>query len=175
MRLLIYDRWEKRVDEIPESEVISATQHEEINGEHSLTLVTTRKIRKGYRLVFWLETPNGAKWYEYSISGVDEEHYIGDTVIRTYYCPWSVQEDLQGLLISVMPGVQTPVSAQTALSAILADAQGRWTGVSYATTQGGASMYDRSAWDALSTFIETWGGEIDVKIEGDSGTGFGVN
>ena len=173
MRLLIYDRSNHCIDEIPENEVISATQHEEINGEHSLTLVTTRKIRKGYRLVFWLETPSGEKWYEYSISGVDEEHYIGDTVIRTYYCPWSVQEDLQGLLISVMPGVQTPVSAQSALNSLLSS-NGRWTGVSYSTVQAGASMYDRSAWDALSTFVETWGGEIDVEIEKDGEPGRGI-
>lgn len=174
MRLLIYDRWGHSVDEIPENEIISAKQHEEINGEHSLTLVTTHKIRKGYRLVFWLETRDGEKWYEYAIAGVDEEHYIGDTVIRTYYCPWSVQEDLQGMLISVMPGIQSPVSAQSALDSILASTQGRWTGESRVSGRRGASMYDRSAWDALSTFIETWGGEIDVEIEGDTRPGWGV-
>lgn len=174
VRIFIDDRWGKPVAEIPENEIISATQHEEINGEHSLTLVTTRKIRKGYRLYFRLETRNGYKWYEYAVAGVDEEHYISDTVIRTYYCPWSVQEDLQGMLISVMPGIQSPVTAQSALDSILASTQGRWTGVSNVSGRRGASMYDRSAWDALSTLIETWGGEIDVDIEGDDRTEWGV-
>lgn len=174
MRIFINDRWGKPVAEIPENEIISAKQHEEINGEHSLTLVTTRKIRKGYRLYFWLETRDGKKWYEYAIAGVDEEHYIGDTVIRTYYCPWSVQEDLQGMLISVMPGIQSPVSAQSALDSILASTQGRWTGDSRVSGRRGASMYDRSAWDALSTLVETWGGEIDVEIEGDERGSWGV-
>lgn len=173
MRIFIQGRTGALQSEIPDGEIISAVQHEEINGEHSLTLVTTRKIRKGYRINFRLETRNGYKWYEYAVAGVDEEHYIGDTVIRTYYCPWSVQEDLQGILISAMPGVQSPVTAQSALDALLSS-NGRWTGESHVSGRRGASMYDRSAWDALSTFIETWGGEIDVDIEGDDNGDWGV-
>jgi len=165
MRLIICNRMSVAVDEIPEGEIISAKTHAEINGEHSLTLVTTRMLKKGYRLLTDIRSDETTqRWDEYAIAGAEEEHYIGDTVIRTYYCPWSIQDDLQGVLISAMPGVQQAVSAQTALTALLSD-NGRWNGTSTSSARGGASMYDRSAWDALSTFLETWGGEIETSIE----------
>lgn len=165
MRLIICTRRGVAVDEIPEGEIISAKTHAEINGEHSLTLVTTKMLKKGYRLLTDIRSDETTqRWDEYAIAGAEEEHYIGDTVIRTYYCPWSVQDDLLGILVSAMPGVQQPVTAQTALTALLSD-NGRWHGTSTSSVYGGASMYDRSAWDALSTFLETWGGEIETSIE----------
>lgn len=165
LRIFAYSRTNAPICEIQESQVVSAKLHEEINGEHSLALVTTQKLDKGCRLVFKTAGRGGVeKWHEYSIAGINGDHHIGGTVLYTYYCVWSVQEDLQGVMVSAMPGVQTPVAAQVALAAALSS-QTRWAaGTSRVGTTGGASMYDRTAWDALSVLVENWGGEIAARL-----------
>lgn len=160
-RILIYSRTGTPLGEINPNDVLSAVLREEINGEHSLELTTTQVLDKGVRL---LHQDGRGKWREFTVDGVDADHSAGITTIGTYYCPWSIQEDLSGVTVSVMPGTQTPVMARVALDALLSS-QSRWvTGTVTNTATGGASMYDRSAWDALSTLIEVWGGEIDVTI-----------
>lgn len=160
-RILIYSRTGTPLGEINPNDVLSAVLREEINGEHSLELTTTQVLDKGVRL---LHQDGRGKWREFTVDGVDADHSAGITTIGTYYCPWSIQEDLSGVTVSVMPGTQTPVMARVALDALLSS-QSRWvTGTVTNTATGGASMYDRSAWDALSTLVEVWGGEIDVTI-----------
>lgn len=160
-RILIYSRTGTPLGEINPNDVLSAVLREEINGEHSLEITTTQVLDKGVRL---LHQDGRGKWREFTVDGVDADHSAGVTTIGTYYCPWSIQEDLSGVTVSVMPGTQTPVMARVALDALLS-AQSRWTtGTVTNTATGGASMYDRSAWDALSTLVEVWGGEIDVTI-----------
>lgn len=160
-RILIYSRTGTPLGEINPNDVLSAVLREEINGEHSLEITTTQVLDKGVRL---LHQDGRGKWREFTVDGVDADHSAGITTIGTYYCPWSIQEDLSGVTVSVMPGTQTPVMARVALDALLSS-QSRWvTGTVTNTATGGASMYDRSAWDALSTLIEVWGGEIDVTI-----------
>lgn len=168
MRILIYYKNGAYRGEVVEEELISARQYEEINGEHSLTLTTTQMLEKGWRLLFKSYNNRGnIKWFEYVVAGIDEEHHIGDTVIRTYYCIWSLQNDLSVVLVSAMPGVRTPVSSRTALSSLLSS-QTRWAvGTVSGSKMSGASMYDRSAWDALSVYVENWGGEIDADIAVD--------
>lgn len=161
-RLMLYDRLGTPLGELAEADVFEAILREEINGEHSLEITTTRVLDKGIRLLY---EDGRSKWREFVVAGVDAEHASGNRAIGTYYCVWSVQQDLQGVTVSVMPGVQSPVSAGTALDALLSTTS-RWTrGTVTQMTTGGASMYDRSAWEALSTLVEVWGGEIDATIE----------
>ena len=160
-RLMLYDRLGNPLGELAEADVFEAVLREEINGEHSLEITTTRVLEKGIRLLY---EDGRSKWREFVVAGVDAEHASGNRAIGTYYCVWSVQQDLQGVTVSVMPGVQSPTTAALALTALLSTTS-RWTrGTVTQTTTGGASMYDRSAWEALTTLVEVWGGEVDTTI-----------
>ena len=168
LRILVYDRLGTPKGELSPNDVLQATMREEVNGEHSLEILTTQVLEKGQRLV--CQDAMGT-WREFAVSGVDAEHAAGSTVVGTYYCVWSIQEDLMGVTVSVMPGVQNPCNAGAALAALLSS-QTRWAvGTVTNLAMGGASMYDRSAWQALSTLVENWGGEVDATIEVDD---FGV-
>ena len=160
-RIMVYSRTGAAMGEINPNDVLAATLREEINGEHSLEITTTQVLDKGVRL---LHQDGRGVWREFAVVGVDAEHASGNSPIGTYYCPWSIQEDLSGVTVSVMPGTQTPVMASVALQSLLSS-QERWTrGTVTNTATGGASMYDRSAWEALSTLVDVWGGEVDVTI-----------
>ena len=160
-RILIYDREANPLGEINPNNVLAAVLREEINGEHSLEITTTQVLEKGTRL---LHRDGRGIVREFSVSGVDADHVAGVSTVGTYYCPWSIQEDLMGVTVSVMPGVQTPVTASVALNSLLSS-QNRWIrGTVTNTATGGASMYDRSAWEALSTLVEVWGGEVNARI-----------
>lgn len=160
-RLMLYDRLGNPLGELAESDVFEAVLREEINGEHSLEITTTRVLDKGIRMLY---KDGRSKWREFVVAGVDAEHASGNRAIGTYYCVWSVQQDLQGVTVSVMPGVQTPTTAALALDALLSTTN-RWTrGTVTQTSTGGASMYDRSAWEALSGLVDVWGGEVDASI-----------
>ena len=160
-RIMIYSRTGAAMGEINPNDVLAATLREEINGEHSLEITTTQVLDKGVRL---LHQDGRGVWREFAVVGVDAEHASGNSPIGTYYCPWSIQEDLSGVTVSVMPGTQTPVMASVALTSLLSS-QERWTrGTVTNTAMGGASMYDRSAWEALSVLVDVWGGEVDVTI-----------
>ena len=161
-RLMLYDRLGNPLGELAEADVFEAVLREEINGEHSLEITTTRVLDKGIRLLY---EDGRSKWREFVVAGVDAEHASGNRAIGTYYCVWSVQQDLQGVTVSVMPGVQSPTTAALALTSLLSTTS-RWArGTVTQTSTGGASMYDRSAWEALSTLVEVWGGEVDATIE----------
>ena len=160
-RLMLYDRLGNPLGELAEADVFEAILREEINGEHSLTITTTRVLDKGIRMLY---QDGRSKWREFVVAGVDAEHASGNRAIGTYYCVWSVQQDLQGVTVSVMPGVQSPTTAALALTSLLSTTS-RWVrGTVTQTSTGGASMYDRSAWEALSTLVEVWGGEVDAAI-----------
>lgn len=159
---MLYDRLGNPLGELAEADVFEAVLREEINGEHSLTITTTRVLEKGIRMLY---EDGRSKWREFVVAGVDAEHASGNRAIGTYYCVWSVQQDLQGVTVSVMPGVQSPTTAALALTSLLSTTS-RWSrGTVTQTSTGGASMYDRSAWEALSTLVEVWGGEVDATIE----------
>lgn len=167
-RLLMYDRLGNPLGELPEADVFEAILRETINGEHSLEITTTHVLDKGIRLLY---QDGRSKWREFVVAGIDAEHASGNRAIGTYYCVWSVQSDLQGVTVSVMPGVQADVTAATALDALLSTTA-RWSrGTVTQTTLAGASMYDRSAWEALSTLVEVWGGEVDATIQVGTQTG----
>lgn len=167
-RILLFDRFGSPLGELSTNDVIACERREEINGEHSLTIATTQALTKGSRVVY--EDGRGV-WREYAVIGVDEEHTTGKKPIGTYYCVWSIQPDLQGVTVSVMPGVQTPATASTALTSLLST-QSRWQrGTVTNTATGGASMYDRSAWQALGTLVSVWGGEVSTHLDVSTLTG----
>lgn len=163
-RLMVYDRTDKPLGDIAEADVFSLVRRATINGEHALEVTTTRKLGKGQRILM----QDGRQiWHEYVVDGIDELHGAGRRPVGTYTCVWSIQHDLQGVRVSVMPGVQTPVTAGEALARLLGTTR-RWTvGTVTNTSTGGASMYDTDAWSALSTLVKTWGGEVDTTIEVD--------
>ena len=167
-RFIRFDHLGNVVGEVSANDIISMHRLEEINGEHSLTITTIQVLGKNERIVY--QDFRGI-WREYVVVGVDEEHAVGKRIIGTYYCVWSIQVDLLGVPVSVMPGVQSSVSATLALQSALSS-QTRWAkGTVTNTATGGASMYDTNAWDALSILVENWGGELGVTIEVASNSG----
>ena len=164
-RVMAYDRFDGFLFELAEADVFGLVRSEEVNGEHSLEITTSRVLDKGSRV---LVQDDMGTWREYVVSGTDALHDGGNRPIGTYYCIWSLQHDLLGSQVSRMPGVQTPVQASVALEAALSGT-GRWSvGTVTVTTTGGASMYDMCSWEALSVLVNTWGGEIDAQITVDS-------
>lgn len=166
-RVLVYDRAGSALFELEPSEVYSIVRHEEVNGEHSLTIDTTRELEIGQRI---LTCDARGKWREHVVYGIDAVHER-PVAHAAYYCVWSLQADLMGTHVSAMPGVQTPVSASTALASVVSGTD-RWSvGTVTNGNTGGASMYDTDGWTAMATFVQTWGGEIDAAITVDSKTG----
>lgn len=161
-RILIYSHLDAPLGELSVNDVFSCIRREEINGEHSLEVTTTQVLEQGQRIVY---QDGRGLWREYVVYGVDEDHSSGLTVVGTYYCVWSVQPDLQGVCVSKMPGVQSPVTAGYALSEALSE-QTRWSvGTVTNSNTGGASMYDMSAWKAMGVLVGNWGGELGVTIQ----------
>ena len=161
-RVMIYDHADRPVMELSPLEVMGLQRHEQINGEHSLTIRTPTILQRGWRI---LTQDNRGRWREHVVYGVDHRHESGEVPIGEYYCVWSLMHDLMGTTVSRMPGVQNPVTAGEALDAALSGTS-RWeVGTVTNDTLGGASMYDMSGWDALGVFVKVWGGEIDVTIE----------
>ena len=167
-RVIVCNRLGTPLFDLPEDDVFELSRKEEVNGEHSLTVTTTRTLEHGWRI---LTLDERGRWREHVVYGTDALHDAGDRPFGTYYCVWSVQPDLMGTRVSAMPGVQVPCTAATALDAALGGTS-RWQrGTVTNAATGGASMYDTDGWSAIKTMVATWGGEIDVTIEVDEKTG----
>lgn len=160
-RVIIYSPQDVFVAELPPELVFERKRTEELNGEHSLSITTAVVLSKGQRVL----TCDGTNtWREFVVTGEDAEHAGGRRAIGTYYCVWSLQADLSGVTCTAMPGTHTPVSASTALEALLGNTA-RWTrGTVTQTSTGGASMWRRSAWEALGILTKVWGGEVLASI-----------
>ena len=171
---MVFSPTDEYICDIAPDEIYERRRIESINGEHSLRITTSRKLAQSQRL---LTIDKTGKWREYVVNGVDAKHDKGERPIGTYYCVWSLQYDLAGVTCDKMPGVRSPVSASSALSDAISETS-RWTvGTVTQTTTGGASMWQRSAWEALSVLVETWGGEIDatIAVNGTKVTGRAVD
>lgn len=161
-RVLVYSHDDQPLFELSPLEVYGLDRKEAVNGEHSLTIRTTRVLEKGQRI---LTLDNRNRWREHVVYGTDESHESGNKPIGEYYCVWSLMHDLMGTTVSRMPGVQTPVMAGVALDAALSGTA-RWVaGTVTNSNLGGASMYDMGGWEAMQVMTKTWGGEVDVTIE----------
>ena len=161
-RVIVTDHAGAYVCDLNESEVISLTTVAELNGEHSLTLTTTRQLSKGDRIIY---RDKADVWAEYVIESIESVHQTASVVLHTYWCPWSLMHDLSGTFVSSMPGTGgTPATATQALTAALAGTA-RWTvGTVDVSTTGSASFYRMSGWEALQELIKVWGGEVSVTL-----------
>ena len=161
VRVILFDRFGNPLGELSEDEVFGLVRTEKVNGEHSLTITTTRVLEKGWRV---LTCDARGIWREHVVYGTDALHDSAERPFGGYYCVWSVQPDLMGTRVSAMPGVINPTTAALALDAALGGTS-RWSrGTVTQTTTGGASMYDTDGWSAMGTLVETWGGEVDTTI-----------
>ena len=162
IRVILFDRRDQPIGELSEAEVFALNRYEKVNGEHSLTITTTRVLEQGWRV---LTCDARGKWREHVVYGTDALHSSGERPFGDYYCVWSLQADLMGTRVSRMPGVQTPVAAAVALGYAI-EGTARWqVGTVTNTATGGGSMYDTDGWSAMGVLVANWGGEIDVTIE----------
>ena len=161
-RVIVYDHTGAYVCDLTEQEVISLTTVAELNGEHSLSITTTRQLSKGDRILF---RDKADTWHEYVVESITSVHQTASVVLHTYWCPWSLMHDLSGTFVSSMPGTGgTPATATQALTAALAGTA-RWTvGTVDVATTGSASFYRMSGWEALQELIKVWGGEVSVTL-----------
>ncbi len=160
-RILVFDHADGFVCELLPHQIFERTRTEQVNGEHSLEITTTQVLEEEQRLLTCDAT---GKWREYVVMGTDASHASGEKPIGTYYAVWSLQHDFQGFTLDIMPGTSSAVSASAALAAILGGTS-RWTlGTVTQASSGGASMWFKSGWEALSILVDTWGGEIDATI-----------
>lgn len=169
-RILLYDRQGVSLGEIGPSDVLGRVRNEEVNGVHTLTLVTTRPLLVGYRL---LTVDATGKWYEWVVDEPDEAHESGRCAIGTYKACWSMQYDLEAcpggvLWASAEEGTHDPITAGAALSIALTNSPMWRAGTCDVGTTGGASLYDGQVWDYLAKLVEVWGGEMDARIVVDS-------
>lgn len=161
-RVLVYAHDDQPLFELSPLEVFALDRKEAVNGEHSLSIRTTRVLEKGQRV---LTLDNRGRWREHVVYGTDEAHESGQRPIGEYYCVWSVMHDLMGTTVSRMVGTETPVMAGVALDAALSGTS-RWVvGTVTNSNLGGASMYDMGGWKAMQVMTKVWGGEVDVTIE----------
>ena len=145
---------------------------EEVNGEHTLTLVTTTVLEVGTYLVM---RGYDGRWREFCVNRPDEEHASGRNAVGTYVLPWSLYTDLVScdgstLWASAEEGTLDPISASSALVIALSD-QTRWgVGTVDVGTTGAVSLYDAQVWDYLAKLVGAFGGEVEAEIEvGDYG------
>ena len=163
-RVIVFSHEDAFLFELSESDVYELRRHEEINGEHYLTITTTAVLQKEQRILTQDAT---GKWYEWVVATEDMEHAGGTYMVGTYMAVWSLQHDLSTIPVSVMVGLVTPVGAEQALTALLSTTD-RWgVGTVTVTKTGGASMYRTLVWNGLATLISVWGGEVDAEITVD--------
>ena len=168
-RLIVYDRLDTYKFELDPNKVRELRTVEQINGEHSLTIVTTQVLARSDRIL--MQDAMGY-WHEWVVLGDEVTHE--NVTVHEYYCVWSLQYDLMGTYIDthvgLVPGhASQPCAARLALEAALSGTS-RWgIGTIGVTSQSSASFYRRSGWDGIKTVIENWGGEINSVITVASG------
>lgn len=162
MRITAFTHDWQPIGDLDVTRMLSATVIEEVNGENALVIETTQELAKGDRLL-WRD--GMGIWHEYAVFGVSSTR-LGPTVVgHRYYCPWSLQLDLEETTTTAMPGTSgTPANATVALRGALQGTT-RWAiGTVEPTTMGSASFWRKSGWEALRTLVETWGGEVRADI-----------
>lgn len=160
-RVIICSPMDVMLTELSPDEVWACDETMEINGQHYLEIVTTRVLTKEQRVVVFDE---GNHAHEYVVATEDREHSGGSVPFGTYKCPWSLQHDARLWTVNVYVGRTDPVQASVALDAALSGTN-RWvSGTVTLATTGSAKMLGVSGWDALSTLIDVWGGEIDAEV-----------
>ena len=169
-RVILFDRDMNPLPELSEDEVFSRVRTEEINGEHSLVITTTRRLQEGWRAL----TVDGAgKWREWVVTEIDESHTSGAHALGTYHLVWSLQYDLTfsyfhdtGYAVSI--GLATSTTATEAAGHVLDGVHGWTVGACDAAdiAAGTGCIFIReSAWSKLSKLVALGGIEADSEIE----------
>lgn len=167
-RLILFDRSMGVLPEIAPSEVLSRVRTEEINGEHSLVLVTSRRLEEGWRM---LTVDGTGKWREWVVTEIDEEHALGKRATGTYHMVWSLQYDLTTSYSHTHAEIgygSSPATAPLVAEVILQGVVGWQVGPCDAAnvpSGKGAVMIYESAWSRLSKAVEVMGCEVDSIIE----------
>ena len=165
-RFIVYSHLDTPMYDLDPDKILYAQMTEEINGEHSLTISTTQELVKQQRIIMKDEQGKVREWV---VTGIDATHTDFTPPFNTYYCVWSLQNDLGSYICNRI--INAEVSSITALEYVL-EGTSRWTrGTVTQNTQGKGSMYYMSAWEALGVLVQNWGGEVDADIEIDGTTG----
>lgn len=167
-RVILFDRNMGPLPELAPSEVLSRVRSEEINAEHELVIVTTRRLEEGWRAL----TVDGAgRWREWVVTEPDEAHQSGENAVGTYRLVWSLQYDLTASYAhvdAVSVGLGNSMTSQEAAGAIL-EGVPRWSvGTCDApdiVDGDGVVLIYESAWSKLSKVVAATGWEVDAEIE----------
>lgn len=170
-RILMFDKDCNPIRELAPSEVLSRVRHEVINGEHALTIETTRRLEVGWRA---LTVDATGRWREWVVEEPDELHDQGLSATGTYRLVWSLQYDLThtfdfgGNLGHKEVGMSRDAGGGEAVAAAITGTR-RWVvgtcDVQPVEAGNGVVMIAKSAWDKLSAVVDAWGGELDAQIE----------
>lgn len=166
-RVMLFDRGGAPLGDLcPDDLRGECPLYEKVNGEHTLTLETTRVLAEGTRLVFRDGT---GKWREYVVNAPDDAHTRGDSAEGTYGCVWSLQYDLSGVASDghPEPGMGSACSGASALACAL-EGTDRWgvgtVDVPPVAAGKGVVMIGKNAWERLSLVAGAWSGEVDSEI-----------
>ena len=168
-RVLMYNTQDEFIGELAPHEVKKRLRVEQINYEHELTIVTTRVLHVGTRL---LTVDGTGKWREHVVYRPDEKHESGEHADGTYVCMWSLQYDLtEGYTEEhAEPGMGSSCTAAQALAFAIADSP-RWhvgtVDVGSVAAGKGCVMIGVSDWERLKLVVKHWGGEVDAEIAVD--------
>ena len=169
-RVQLFDRDMSPLRELAPSEVFSRVRTEEVNGEHALVIVTTRRLEEGWRA---LTVDGTGKWREWVLTEPDESHESGKTAIGTYRFVWSLQYDLtysyfhdtgEGVSIGMGSDTLASVAAQHVLEGVAGWSVGPCDAPDIAAGTGCVFIRE-SAWSKLSKLVECSGVEVDSIIE----------
>lgn len=172
VRILVSDHLGNQLGDIDPTGVAELDEAAQVNGEHTLTIVTTQELEKTNRL---LVRDARGYWHEYVVLGIASEREDDGALWHEYYCVWSLQYDLSATFIDdmygcgVRPGKSSvPQTARRGLECALAGTA-RWgIGAVTVTAQASASFYRMSGWEGLQRVVERWGGELRATIAVDS-------
>lgn len=164
-RLVVYSAQDAFLFELSPNEILKALMVEEINAEHSLTLVTTRTLEKEQRI---LNQDKTGRWREFVVSGCRQTHG-GSSPFKEYKCVWSLQHDFRLFGVDVYIDDEYGMSASSALQEIVSNTS-KWSrGTVTLTTTSSADMTQTDGWTALSKLVTNWVGEVDATITVGSG------
>lgn len=160
-RMMVFSPQDSFLFEISPNSFFGGSYTEELNGPHSMELITLQKLEKEQRILFEDATE---KWREYVVTGVDAKHQNGERVLGQYQMVWSLQHDLQLYTIDELAGIEDPITTMSALDIVLSGTS-RWTrGSVTQDALGEAEMIMKSGWECLSILLDVWGGEVDADI-----------
>ena len=166
-RVILFDRNMLPLDEIGPDEIFSRVRTEEINGEHSLVLVTTRRLQEGWRA---LTVDGTGRWREWVVTEIDEEHTSGKHALGTYHLVWSLQYDLTMTYTHTHTEIgygHMPKSAGEVAMIVCRRTSwgaGHECDAPDVPDGSGAVFIYESAWSKLSKAVECMNCEVDTDI-----------